>query len=134
LVISFSKKMRLSTVEARGAGTLRAESLIDGSRDRLATGGKISLKLALVKLKAKCYAEFMAKRKQTSEATAQTRERTKIKPVSFSLKPDEIALLDEAAAKHGGRKAALLVGLRAAVGQNELSRDALLAEIGRRLK
>lgn len=48
---------------------------------------------------------------------------------------DELALLEKAAKRFKGNKTkALVEGLKLVVGQNELSRAALLAEIERRLK
>jgi hypothetical protein len=55
----------------------------------------------------------MAKRAQTSsEATAKSRERTGTKVVSVALRADEIKLLDALKGAHGGRKGAILAGLR----------------------
>lgn len=56
--------------------------------------------------------------------------------VSASFTAQEIELL-EAAKKRGGfetNKEAMLAGLRAIAGQKAMSKDELLAEIGRRIK
>lgn len=56
-------------------------------------------------------------------------------PVSVRLSDDELALLARAAKRFGGNKTkALVEGLKAVCGQNEISRETLLAEIERRLK
>lgn len=56
-------------------------------------------------------------------------------PVSIRMTDDELALLERAAKRFKGNKTkALVEGLKHVVGQNEMSREALLAEIERRLK
>lgn len=55
-------------------------------------------------------------------------------PVSLRLSDDEIKLLDKLAKRFKTKQAAIVAGLRALDGQNEITRSELLAEIERRLK
>lgn len=56
-------------------------------------------------------------------------------PVGLRMDADELALLERAAKRFKGNKTkAIVEGLRLVCGQNEMSKDALLAEIARRLK
>lgn len=55
----------------------------------------------------------MSKRPTAAESVAKSRAQTGAKPVAFTLRPAEIAILDELAEAHGGRKAALMAGLNA---------------------
>jgi len=54
--------------------------------------------------------------------------------VGLRLSDSEMRLLDKLAKRHGGKGAALVAGLKALDGQNEISREELIAEITRRLK
>lgn len=59
---------------------------------------------------------------------------TKI-PVSFRFTEAEIALLDRAAKRFDGNKTkAVVEGFKALLGQNEITKETLIAEITRRLK
>lgn len=71
--------------------------------------------------------------KPASEAVKKSRAHAGVTTTSVSLAPDERALWDRLAEQHGGRKAALMAGLRALEGEGERSKAALLAEIERRL-
>ena len=56
-------------------------------------------------------------------------------PVSFRFTDAELALLDRAAQRFDGNKTkAVVEGLRAATGKNEISKELLIAEITRRLR
>ena len=56
-------------------------------------------------------------------------------PVGLRMDEDELALLERAAKRFKGNKTkAIVEGLKLVVGQNEMSKAALLAEIERRLK
>lgn len=57
------------------------------------------------------------------------------KPISIRLTEDEMKLLERVAARHGGNKTKAIVdSLKRTESKKELSREALLAEIERRLK
>lgn len=56
-------------------------------------------------------------------------------PVGLRMDEDELALLERAAKRFKGNKTkAIVEGLKLVVGQNEISKATLLAEIERRLK
>lgn len=56
-------------------------------------------------------------------------------PVSIRMADDELALLERAAKRFGGNKTkAMVEGLKLVLGQNEISKEQLIAEITRRLK
>lgn len=56
-------------------------------------------------------------------------------PISVRLSTAEMELLDRVAARHGGNKTkAIVESLRLTESKRELSKEALLAEIERRLK
>lgn len=55
-------------------------------------------------------------------------------PVGLRLDAAEIKLLEKHAKRFGGKGAALVAGLKALDGQNEISKEELIAEITRRLK
>lgn len=56
-------------------------------------------------------------------------------PVGLRMDEDELALLERAAKRFKGNKTrAIVEGLRLVVGQNEISKEMLIAEITRRLK
>lgn len=75
----------------------------------------------------------MTKHLTHAEAVAKSREKSGAKGVNISMLPEERALLDALADRHGGIKGAVMAGLRALEGRGEISRAALLAEIERRL-
>lgn len=66
-------------------------------------------------------------------AVAKSRAKTGAKPVAVTLKPEEIALLDRLAGEYGGRKAAVVAGLKALRG-DALTNEELAAEMLRRLR
>lgn len=53
----------------------------------------------------------MPKAKTASEIVAKSNKSRGITPVGLRLSPEEISLLDEMAANHGGRKGAVVAGL-----------------------
>lgn len=56
-------------------------------------------------------------------------------PVGFRFTEAELTLLDRAAKRFDGNKTkAVIEGLKAVCGQNEISKETLIAEITRRLK
>lgn len=56
-------------------------------------------------------------------------------PVGFRFDDAELALLEKAAKRFGNNKTkAVIEGLKLVLGQNEISKETLLAEITRRLK
>lgn len=56
-------------------------------------------------------------------------------PVGLRMDADELALLERAAKRFKGNKTkAIVEGLRLVCGQNEISKETLIAEITRRLK
>jgi uncharacterized protein (DUF1778 family) len=56
-------------------------------------------------------------------------------PISIRLSGDEMKLLDRVAARHGGNKTkAIIESLQLRESKREMSKEALLAEIERRLK
>lgn len=56
-------------------------------------------------------------------------------PVGLRMDEDELALLERAAKRFKGNKTkAIVEGLRLVCGQNEISKEMLIAEITRRLK
>lgn len=56
-------------------------------------------------------------------------------PISVRLTAEELKWLDKAAARYGGNKTqAIVAGLKREGGQNEISKELLIAEIARRLK
>ena len=52
----------------------------------------------------------------------------------MGLRPDEVALLEKMSAKHGGKKAAFVAGLRLLAGANAPSNEELLIMIKERMK
>lgn len=73
------------------------------------------------------------KAKTASEIVAKSNAKRGATPVGLRLVPDEIELLDAAAALHGGRKAAILAGLRALEQRNQPTNKELLAMLKERL-
>ena len=67
-----------------------------------------------------------------AEAVTRSREKSGAKGVNISMLPEERALLDALADRHGGIKGAVMAGLRALDGQGEPSTDELLAMLRRR--
>lgn len=55
-------------------------------------------------------------------------------PVSLRLDEAELALLTKLAKRYGGKQAAIVAGLNALSGRNDMTKEELLAEIERRLK
>ena len=56
-------------------------------------------------------------------------------PVGLRMDDDELALLERAAKRFKGNKTkAIVEGLRLVCGQNEISKETLIAELQRRLK
>lgn len=56
-------------------------------------------------------------------------------PISVRLSTEEFELLERVASRHGGNKTkAIVESLRLIESKRELSREALLAEIARRIK
>lgn len=70
---------------------------------------------------------------KNAEAVKKSRAANGVMPTSVNLSPDERALWDAMALRYGGKKAALLAGLRALDKAQPMSKVDLLAEIERRL-
>lgn len=74
--------------------------------------------------------------KETSKAVKASDEKRGIQSTSFKFSPDELALLERLAKKLGGRKAAVIEGLRALERSDNgsgISNAELLEELKRRL-
>jgi hypothetical protein len=73
----------------------------------------------------------MPKAKTGSEIVAKSNKSRGITPVGLRLSPEEISLLDEMAARLGGRKAAIMAGLAALDRNNDLTQDQVIDWIRR---
>lgn len=72
--------------------------------------------------------------KKTSKAVKDSRARAGIKPTSIGLTDEEKAEIDALAKELGGsRKDAILEAVRSYRGQQEITKERLIAEIKRRL-
>lgn len=73
--------------------------------------------------------------KKTSKAVKDSRARAGLRPTSLSMTDEQKAALDGFAADLGvGRVAAIMEAIDAYKGQGVITRERLLAEIGRRLR
>lgn len=63
-----------------------------------------------------------------------SRKKSGAKRVTMDFKPDELAVLEAATVKYGGKKAAVIAGLRLLSGANEPTDAELLDMLSARLK
>ena len=77
----------------------------------------------------------MAKRTKTlSDAVTESRARTGAKALTMSLSPEENALLEKHAKAHGGKKAAVVAGLRALEARGEPTPEEALKVLARTIR
>ena len=69
-----------------------------------------------------------------SDITKSSDQRRGVQSTSFKFSPEELELLARLAAVHGGRKAAIIAGLRALDRCGDISNTELLALLAARLK
>lgn len=72
--------------------------------------------------------------KSASATTRESEERRGIRSTSFKFSPEEMELLDEAAELAGGRKAAVMAGLRSFLAKTDVSKEELIVIINKHFK
>ena len=65
---------------------------------------------------------------------SKSRKKSGVKTTSISLSPDEQELLEALAPDHGGKKGALIAGLRRLAGANDLTKQDVVNWIERHVK
>lgn len=72
-------------------------------------------------------------KKTLADAVTDSRRKTGSTQTTLTLRPEEVALLERLAADHGGKKAAIVAGLRALDQRGEIGNAELAALVASRL-